>query len=306
MPKLSRLPALLAALDVEGRAVTRTEIVERFGYRAYREGRKRGSITRLVPGVYAHIDRVECLMTRLVACTRWLAGRGAVSGTAACLIYGLEPRSIPYVSVILTKTKRTITPKWIRATALNCALPTTTVSGVLVVTLECALIDAVWKLGLSKVKGLIIDAIRDNKTNSERITAALKYFPRIKHRRALVEFLTNLKGGVHSYLEYLADRDVFNVPELQQLERQVTFWVDSRKYVVDAFDRRTMTAIELDSRKHHGSEAARRRDLERDAALASIGVLTLRFTYQQVSNEPLKCRKRILDTIATRSRQLTA
>lgn len=305
MPRLSRLPELLAALRVEGRVATRSEISDRYGTAAFREGRRTGEIIRIVPGFYAHSDMAAALSTRLRACARWLPDRDAISGLAACTLHGLSPREVPRVSIVRARPRRGATPSWIKTRVLTNPPPAIWHQEHPVVTLECALIDAVWDSGVEAVKGLIIDAIREGKTSSERIMEALGYFPRIKHRRALIRFIEHLKGGVHSYLEYLSDRDVFSTPELQRLERQVEFWVKGVKYRVDAFDPVTKTAIELDSRKYHGSETSRRRDMERDAALASIGIQTLRFTYEQVVTKPLWCRRIILDTIAAR-RQLVA
>lgn len=306
MPKQSHTPALLQALDADGVAVTRAQIVERFGHKAFAQGRTGGQIAWILPGTYVLAARAAQRSTRLAACSRWLADRGAISGLAACHLYGLEIRDLPSIAVVIQRSRRSRLPPWIRRRSLTAGIPIQSVGGHRVVPLEYALIDAVRESGIDPVKGLLIDAIREGKTDSARILEALRSLPRVRHRRALARFLENLKGGIDSYLEYLADTHVFNVPELAALERQVVFWVDGKKYRVDALDRETMTAIELDSRKHHGSETARRRDIERDAALASIGILTLRFTYEQINSEPLKCRKRILATIASRRRQLAA
>lgn len=43
--------------------------------------------------------------------------------------------------------------------------------------------------------------------------------------------------------------------------------------------------VEIDSRSHHSGEAARRRDLRRDAALLALGYLPLRIDYWQVMDE---------------------
>ncbi len=306
MPRRTRTPALLKALDADGVAVTREQIVERFGHKAFTHGRAGGQIACIVPGIYVLAVRATHRSTRLAACTRWLADRGAISGLAACHIYGLEVRDLPNIAVVIQRSRRSRLPSWVHTRSLTAGIPIQNVDGHRVVPLEYALIDAVRERGLEGVKGPLLDAIREGKTDSARILEAVRSLPRVKHRRPLVRFLENLKGGIHSYLEYLADTCVFNIPQLAALERQVAFWVDGKEYRVDTLDRETMTAIELDSRKHHGSEAARRRDLERDAALASIGILTLRFTYEQICTEPLTCRKRILATIAARRRQIAA
>ncbi len=44
--------------------------------------------------------------------------------------------------------------------------------------------------------------------------------------------------------------------------------------------------IEVDSEAHHGSDGQRRRDRRRDALLACLGFLVLRFDYWQIIEEP--------------------
>lgn len=300
MPAPSSLPALLNALNERGRAVTSDEIIARFGARAFKRGRASGQISKVLPGLYAHTDRAAELATRLAACTRWLDDDEAVSGLAACAIHGLDVTPGSDVAVVLSRRRRPMTPLWMRTRTLTDPPPNATVKNVRVVSLECAVIDEVWARGLSSTTGLIIDAIRAKKTSATRILTTLPLFPRIRDRRALRSFLDELTGGVHSYLEHLADKRVFNVPDLQNLERQIVFIVGDDEFRVDAYDRETKTAIELDSRKYHSSDAARRRDLRRDAALASIGIQTLRFTFEQIRDEPLWCRRIIRETIAAR------
>lgn len=306
MGKLSKLPALLAALDTPAAVMSFPEIVRDFGEATFRKGRALGVLEEILPGLYVRHDRAMDFNTRLAACSRWLNGRGAISGLAACVLHGLEPRRFARVEIVIDRKRRSPLPVWIDPHVVTHVVPHHEVKGHLAVTVECALIEATRKHGLGLTRGLIIDAIRDKKSDANRILGALVHVPRMAHRREFIAFLGELKNGIQSYLEDLADRTVFNVPELQGLERQVVFWVDGSKYVVDAFDRETMTAIELDSRKHHGSEEARRRDIERDAALASIGVQTLRFTFEHIQDRPLHCRKRILATIAARRRRTAA
>lgn len=115
-------------------------------------------------------------------------------------------------------------------------------------------------------------------------------------RRVLGWFHTERSG------EHLADNSVLNAPGLRGFERQVVLRVAGRGYRVDAFDVESRTAIEFDGAKYHSDDRARRRDLERDVDLASIGVQTLRFTFEDVADRPSWCRDQILRTIATRRR----
>ncbi|NTV39639.1 MAG: DUF559 domain-containing protein [Demequinaceae bacterium] len=79
-----------------------------------------------------------------------------------------------------------------------------------------------------------------------------------------------------------------------------------RKYVVDMFHRATRLAVELDGRTYHGDNAARLRDLERDAHLATVGVSTLRLTYDDIMRRPDWCRRTVSLALGARAGRSTS
>lgn len=148
--------------------------------------------------------------------------------------------------------------------------------------------------------GLILDALREDLTNAQSILKHLPNYRRVPRRRELITFLSRLRNGIDSYLEWLADQRILNTPDLVHLERQKVFWIDGAKYQVDAYDEETKTAFEFDGKKYHNDDRARRRDIARDRALATIGIQVLRFTFEEVTGEPGRCRETIRKTIAAR------
>jgi very-short-patch-repair endonuclease len=67
------------------------------------------------------------------------------------------------------------------------------------------------------------------------------------------------------------------------------------------FDAATRTAVELDGAETHGMAVQRVRDARRDARLATVGILTLRFTYGDLASRASWCREIVRRTLATRS-----
>jgi very-short-patch-repair endonuclease len=63
-------------------------------------------------------------------------------------------------------------------------------------------------------------------------------------------------------------------------------------------------AVELDGARHHTSPEDRRKDLARDAALAALGWVVLRFTYAEVRRDPEGVRRRVLEVHRMRATQL--
>jgi very-short-patch-repair endonuclease len=94
---------------------------------------------------------------------------------------------------------------------------------------------------------------------------------------------------------------VFAVPELRGLVRQLPVRVGTTTYWLDLADERSKTAIELDGAAVHGSPAQRERDVRRDARLAALGWLTLRFTHERLRSERDQVRREAVATIASRT-----
>ncbi|MDN4473415.1 endonuclease domain-containing protein [Demequina zhanjiangensis] len=141
-------------------------------------------------------------------------------------------------------------------------------------------------------------AVRSRIVSPESLADALERTPRVRNRRELMLRIAAAGAGVESYLEEHGLRRVFTEREFPQLHRQHRVRVGAAVYRTDMFDRATRTAVELDGAQFHGSARARMRDQQRDEALASIGVLTLRFSYRDIIDRPEWCKdtlRRVLE-----------
>lgn len=114
--------------------------------------------------------------------------------------------------------------------------------------------------------------------------------PRVKRRAELARRVARIARGAESYLEEWAMIRVFNTVEFSHLIPQFKVRVNGREYRFDLYDADTRTAIELDGARFHSDVEARRRDIRRDADIASIGVLTVRFSYLDLMNRAEWCR----------------
>ena len=75
----------------------------------------------------------------------------------------------------------------------------------------------------------------------------------------------------------LCERSGIEMPEVN---------VSIEGMLVDAVWRRQRVAVELDGYQAHGSRAAIERDRTREMALRAAGFSVLRYTWQQVTEEP--------------------
>lgn len=89
-------------------------------------------------------------------------------------------------------------------------------------------------------------------------------------------------------------RHVLSIPGMPPCEQQHRMLLPSGPVRLDAAWPEVKLAVELDGAAFHGSPAARERDLRRDAALAALGWVVLRFSYRRLMREPEACRAEIL------------
>jgi very-short-patch-repair endonuclease len=64
-----------------------------------------------------------------------------------------------------------------------------------------------------------------------------------------------------------------------------------------------MLNVELDGAAYHGKPGQRERDLRRDAALATLGYLTVRFSHLRLHRDPAGVVEKLLAILETRRRQ---
>jgi very-short-patch-repair endonuclease len=63
-------------------------------------------------------------------------------------------------------------------------------------------------------------------------------------------------------------------------------------------------AVELDGAAYHGEPGQRERDIRRDAAVATFGIQTVRFSHPRIFGDPDGVRAEVLAILAVRRRQL--
>jgi len=126
--------------------------------------------------------------------------------------------------------------------------------------------------------------------------------PRHPGRTPLVELLDLVAGGCESELEVWGARRVLpGPPEVPACVQQHPLRLPDGRWVrLDAAYVEACVAVELDGAAFHGSRAARARDLRRDSALAALGWVVLRFSYERLSRDPAGCRAEITAVVLRR------
>jgi len=172
--------------------------------------------------------------------------------------------------------------------------------GFAIVTVDEAIVTSWSLLPARDRRAPAIAAVRRRLVLPSELHAALARHPRLADRHELGELIGLLEAGCESALEIWGLRRVFDVPGLRHGVRQRRLDVRGRTYRLDLAYDAERVAVEMDGDRWHSSKEQRERDRRRDAALASIGWLTLRFSYGRLHDDVAGCRQETLDTLGAR------
>jgi len=124
-------------------------------------------------------------------------------------------------------------------------------------------------------------------TTPELLRASMAARAKLRWRAELARALTDIGEGIHSALEWHYVRGVERSHGLPRAERQAVSRAGGRTRYLDNHYREFRVAVELDGQAAHPAEA-RWRDIHRDNASAEAGIVTLRYNWADVTQDP--CR----------------
>ena len=122
---------------------------------------------------------------------------------------------------------------------------------------------------------------------------------KIRWRTELAELLTLDTAGLHSVLELRYRRDVERPHGLPRGTRQARFRRGNHNEYRDVLYEAFLTAVELDGELAHLGEA-RWRDARRDNAAAADGIVTLRYSWFDVTKSPCQVAAEVARVLALR------
>ncbi|MCG5437411.1 DUF559 domain-containing protein [Micromonospora foliorum] len=124
--------------------------------------------------------------------------------------------------------------------------------------------------------------------------------PRLPHRTAVRGLVDRLAAGCRSPLEVWGHDHIFTGPGMPAFTRQVRVRVGARTIYLDMLAEAERVNIELDGATSHGDPAEREIDLQRDALLATIDILVVRFSHRRLITDPVKVRQEVFAILANR------
>ncbi len=305
-PDQSAHGSLKGFVDAEPRAFTRAELVRAFSSRQLDRAIRDCSIVRVLPSIYVGARHRARYPARVDAALLWAGDRAALGGMSAAHAHGFLEAPPPRVTLAAPRDARLRPPEWIVVIQPSVAWVAVTVAGARSVPALDALLQSWTQLPPDRAMSLLLDAARRGRFDAGDLRQRALSYPRLARRRALERLLADLARGPQSYLEHVAMTRVFNTYDFRGFTRQVPVRAPGRRYVLDMWHADARVAVELDGRLFHGDDAARRRDLARDTDLASMGITTIRLTFEDVTGRPQWCRARVRAAIAARQRRSAA
>ncbi|MEU8159768.1 endonuclease domain-containing protein [Micromonospora parva] len=281
-----------------------------------RQACRNGELVRVLPEVFvaAHLvggrpgvpvlSRLDSALS-LRAALAWAGGNGALSHLSALAVWGLHPQAVGdlvHLSAPASSGLRSRPGVIVhRRRSLTIEPPQVVVRrGLRVTRLEQSLVDSWPTLPPADRRTPVIRAVNDRLTTPERLSAALERVPKLIDRAAFRHLLTRLADGCRSPLEIWGHEHVFTGSGMPAFHRQVPVRVGRRTVYLDMFAERERVNIELDGATIHGNPRQREIDLRRDALLAAIGILVVRFAHRRLVHEVDEVRRETLAILATR------
>ena len=150
---------------------------------------------------------------------------------------------------------------------------------------------------LDKSVGVLADVVQQGRTTPERLLAALRERPRLRHRAILQMVLVDVQSGVHSVLEHRYLTDVERAHGLPAGKRQERTEVHASITYRDVDYANFGVTVELDGRIGHSEVDDQWSDLERDVATFTAGGVTIRAGWVHVL-DPCRLAKAVAALLA--------
>jgi predicted transcriptional regulator of viral defense system len=147
--------------------------------------------------------------------------------------------------------------------------------------------------------GWITRALGRRLTTQAQLQEAMARRARLRWRRQLAQALTAEWSGVHSSLEYRYLRNVERPHRLPRGTRQARARQGRGTIYRDVLYEQYALAVELDGRAAHPGDQ-RWPDIQRDNAAAADGILTLRYSWFDVTERPCQVAAQVAQVLRLR------
>lgn len=303
VPSPSAQQSLAEWLPQTWRAYRGAELEAAFSHRQLVSALQSGAATRLAPGIYASAAHAHSTATRIDAASEWAGNPSWIGGAASLFLAGVAFHPPPRIEVVVPAGRRMSgRPSWVRVRRLSYRPPTVRLQRWRAVDPGVAWCHAFSEMPHDDRVSALCALVARQPFAIETVATAARELPVLRGRRRMIEVASHVAAGAESFLEVHAMQEVFVGADFAGLLRQHVVNTGDRRYRLDLYDPRSMTAIETDGAQFHSTERHWQRDIRRDADLAALGILTMRFSYRDLTERPQWCRERTREVMVRRRR----
>lgn len=292
--------AMLATL--QGGIVRRAQLLALgLSEKAVRHRVKTGRLLPLFRGVYAVGH------SALTDRARWRAAvfstdPSALSHLPAASCLGIAP---PLRDVHVSSHRpRQPQPELIVHRATLPASDLLTIDGIVLTNPERTLLDLSGGVSLHRLGTLAREALFQELTDLDRLTAVLERYPRRRRRGDLCRVVDELGFGrgvtrgefERRFLDFLRHKG------LPEPELNVPIVVGGERFVADCLWRAARLVVELDGRPAHSAGHRHDGDTRRDRRLLAVGLATIRVTWSHLARTPDELERDLLAQLERRTR----
>ena len=300
---------VVAVVEAHGGALLGTDAVRLSGRSAVQRELSRGLLLRPFPRVLVTANRARDADTLMRAALIHTGPIAALSHVSALLAHGLPVSHSPLpVHVTVSASRRLRGNRHLRVHRRSAFITapgaTTERYGLTVVSVERAIVESWPDLPEHERRAPAIVAVSEGRTTAQRLLEEVLTLPRLTGRAQVLALIDVLGTGCRSVLEIWGYRQVLDDPRLPEATWQYPVRLAGRWIFLDVAYRRVLVNVELDGARYHFGRVERERDMRRDAALARLGWVTLRFSHDRLHEQPAQVREELLAVVATRERQL--
>lgn len=292
-------------IEESGGVASRAALLARLPRHIVDDALRAGRLARAFPRVYVEPGRLAEPWTRARAALVYAGPDAALSHLTGLGVWRLPGGDVAGpVHVVVPRQRRLRATQGIavhRRQGFVARPPgAVTRSGLTVCRLERCLVDSWSKLPTDTRRAAVIGAVSDRRTTPARLLLEIGANLNLPDRAELLRLVNLLARGCRSELELWGYDHVFTGADMVAFEWNVPVRLGDRTVYLDVYCREARVNFELDGAKYHSSAADRERDLRRDAELAAIGILVVRFTHDRLVNHPAQVRAQIRAILAAR------
>jgi hypothetical protein len=296
---------LSAVIEAGQGVATRADLLRTVPRHVLDDAAGAGQLVRVLPRVYADPRRWDQPGTRIRAALAYAGPDAALSHLTALASWRLPGGDLDGpVHLTVPESRRLRATRGVvahRRPGFRAAPPEVVVRrGLPVCCVERSIVDSWALLPRDAGRAAVIRAVGDRRTTPARVLVAIGAHLSLPGRAELLRLVNLLERGCRSELELWGYDHIFTGPDLPDLQRDVPVRLGARTVYLDVYCPAARVNFELDGARWHSSAADRERDARRDAELAALGIMVVRFTHEQLVRHPARVRAQIRAILAAR------